>query len=221
MSFEELQKAWQSQGAGPRLNIEANLLLREIRHNEKNFDRIIFWRDFREIGLAVVMAGFFMFGPMADDVWSSFLMALGCLWVAGFMIVDRWRQRQDQPVSNDPLRACIEASQQKLGHQIWLLRNVFWWYLLPLQFGFVSFVVSFLWELELMARQPENIGRNFRLVTLGVMAVVVLVWVLVFWGVYRLNQHAVRKTLEPRRQELDSLLVSLNLDEDAKHETTS
>ena len=221
MSFEELQKAWQSQSVRPRLNIDANVLLREIRHNEQNFDRLIFWRDFREIGIAFVMAGGFLAGPMADRSWSFLLLALGCLWVAGFMLVDRWRQRKKQPVSNDPLRACIEASLQKIDHQITLLRNIFWWYLLPLQFGFATLIVSFFGELELMARQPENIGRNFRLVTFGITALVVLVWVLVFWGVYRLNQFAVRKHLEPRREELNSLLVSLNLDEDSKHESTS
>ena len=34
--------------------------------------------------------------------------------------------------------------------------------------------------------------------------------VLVYWGIYGLNQYAVRKNLEPRRQELESLLAGLD-----------
>ena len=37
----------------------------------------------------------------------------------------------------------------------------------------------------------------------------VVVCGLVYWGVYWLNQFAVRKHLEPRRQELEMLLSSL------------
>ncbi len=33
---------------------------------------------------------------------------------------------------------------------------------------------------------------------------------LVYWGIYRLNQYAVRKSLEPRRQELETLLAGLD-----------
>jgi hypothetical protein len=33
---------------------------------------------------------------------------------------------------------------------------------------------------------------------------------LVYWGIYRLNQYAVQKSLEPRRQGLETLLAGLN-----------
>ena len=36
-----------------------------------------------------------------------------------------------------------------------------------------------------------------------------LVFPLLYWGLYRLNQFVVRKSLEPRRQELETLLTSL------------
>jgi hypothetical protein len=37
----------------------------------------------------------------------------------------------------------------------------------------------------------------------------VLFCTLVYWVVYRFNQFVVRKSLEPRRQELETLLASL------------
>jgi hypothetical protein len=40
--------------------------------------------------------------------------------------------------------------------------------------------------------------------------VVALFVTLLYWGIYWLNQFAVRKSLEPRRQELKTLLTSLD-----------
>lgn len=80
-----------------------------------------------------------------------------------------------------------------------LLRNVFWWYLLPIQVGLGALICSVVWQLR-------HAGLA---VILGLMGYA-LVCGLLCWGVYKLNQYAVRKTLEPRRQELETLLSSLN-----------
>jgi len=45
MNYEDMQKAWQSQGEPPKLNISADLLLREVQRNKDSFERMIFWRD--------------------------------------------------------------------------------------------------------------------------------------------------------------------------------
>ena len=59
-----------------------------------------------------------------------------------------------------------------------------------------------------LARSP---GRNGRAAggRLSPLSVVVAFGVIVFAGVYWLNQYAVRSELEPRRQELETLLMSL------------
>jgi hypothetical protein len=53
------------------------------------------------------------------------------VWIAGFMTIDRLRQRQRQPAAGDALRSHLEHSLDGMKHQIWWLRSVFWWYLLP------------------------------------------------------------------------------------------
>jgi hypothetical protein len=204
MNFEELQKAWQSQGHGPQLALDANLLLKEVQRNQWHFEAVLFWRDTREVGVAAGLTVLFLFWSIKDRVWSLNWLALACLWVGIFMLVDRWRQRRKRPVTNDPLRSCIEASLIQVNHQIWLLKNVFWWYLLPLAIGAGIFIISLAWEIPIEGRvsRSEMVG-----LLLGSSAIICG---LSFWFVYWLNQLAVRKHLEPRRQELESLLAGLD-----------
>lgn len=198
MNFEDLQQAWQSQAAGARVTIDTDVLLKEVRHYQQHFRATIFWRDAREVGVAAVMACLFLHWAIRDREWSQYLLSLGCFGVALFMLVDRWLQRKQQPVTNDPLRSCIEASLLQVNHQIWLLKNVLWWYLLPIMVGLAAAIGSQTWEMR------DDGARVF----IG-LAGCTLVIGSVCWGVYWLNQFAVRKGLEPRRQELETLLTSL------------
>jgi hypothetical protein len=75
---------------------------------------------------------------------------------------------------------------------------VFWWYLLPIQVGLGALIGSVVWQ-----------ARFAGLAVIIGLTVFALVCGLICWGVYKLNQFAVRKSLEPRRQELETLLSSL------------
>jgi hypothetical protein len=76
MNFEELQKAWQSQGHGPQLALDANLLLKEVRRNKWHFEVMLFWRDTREVGVAAGLTVLFLFWGIRDRVWSLNWLAL-------------------------------------------------------------------------------------------------------------------------------------------------
>jgi hypothetical protein len=91
----------------------------------------------------------------------------------------------------------VEESLAQVEHQIWLLRNVGWWGLLPFAVPAMAFFGHIYW---LAGGGWEAAGAMA-----GVAAVVglILVWV------YRLNQAAVRNELEPRRRELQALLAGL------------
>jgi membrane protein YdbS with pleckstrin-like domain len=93
----------------------------------------------------------------------------------------------------------VESSLAQVEHQIWLLRNVLWWYLLPLALSALAFFAQVAWQ--------ERSGGWWT--ALAVSVVIALV-VIVFAGVYWLNQYAVRSELEPRRLELETLHVSLD-----------
>ena len=198
MNFEDLQKAWKTQDAGARVTIDSALLLKEVRRNQYYFWMTIFWRDVREVGVAAFMTWLFWHWAARDRLWAGYVLSLGCFCVGAFMLVDRWIQRKKRPAANDPLRSCIEASLIQVKHQIWLLRNIFWWYLLPVLVGMVVFVGSLAWEW----RQWRP-GFSF-------IAGFALFCGLFFWGVYWLNRFVARKYLDPRRQELETLLAGLD-----------
>jgi hypothetical protein len=196
MNFDELQKAWQSKGHETQMTINTDLLLQEVRRNQRHFEATIFWRDAREIGVAMLLTGLFGWWGIMGRNWPVLVMALACLGVGIFMLVDRVRQRRKQPAKADPLKACVEASLVQVNHQIWLLKNVLWWYLLPLG---ASLLLIF-------GREMWQSGSAKAAI---VPAVCTLGCVVLYWGIYRLNQYAVRKALEPRMQELQTLQNSL------------
>jgi Kef-type K+ transport system membrane component KefB len=197
MNFDELQKTWQSQDPGAKVTINADVLLNEVRHNQQYFRAMIFWRDAREVGTAFLLTLFFLHQGMRHHHWINYLLALAGFGVGTFMVVDRLLQRKKQPVSNDSLKACVESSLLQVNHQIWLLKNVFWWYLLPFAAAVGISIGHSAWH----ARNP-----GFAAMIAGVVALFVT---LLYWGIYWLNQFVVKKNLGPRQRELETLLTSL------------
>ncbi len=200
MSFDDLQAKWQSHDHGTRLNVDADLLLNEVRRNHRTLESSLLRRDIGEVFAAAYVTVAFGLAAVQLNEWTLWLCSFGGLFVGMVFLVDRWLQsrRHPRPASDDSLQSCIQASLVQVDHQIWLLKNIFWWYLLPLIPGMVAFLGAVAWKTR--AAGP---------IALLVVAAVGLICALTFWAVYLLNQHAVKKTLEPRRDELEALLNSL------------
>ena len=199
MGFDDLQSKWQSHDHGTRLNVDADLLLNEVRRNHRTLSSSLFYRDMVEVAAAVVVTGVFGFMAVKLNEWSLYLCSAGGLFVGTYFVVGRWIQHRRRPVSDDSPQSCIEASLAQVNHQIWLLKNIFWWYMLPLIPGMVAFLGIVAWKTL----------RDAGPLALLVVAAVGLFCALVFWAVYLLNQQGVKKTFEPRRVELEALLASL------------
>jgi hypothetical protein len=204
--FDKLQKAWQCQHAGAKLNINANanVLLKEVRRDQQQRRAINFWGAVLEISGEFLGTLFFTYQglrhanwtPFRLPDWDSLLVAFACAGVGAFrtfMLVYRIIQRRKQTTAKDPLKACIEASLNEVNHEIWLQGNVFWWCWLPFT---TALAVSFCYA-SLRFHTPKFLAFM-------VLFVIPLAW----WG-YRLSRFTVRKVLEPRRQELEALLTSL------------
>ncbi len=206
MTFDELQKTWQSQESSFKLRIDSDVLFKEVRRNKKHFESAVFWRDVREIAAGTFailgflgFSVFFFYRGLTLVALGSVLAALFVLWVVLFFIADRVVQRKRHPSRDKSLTACIEDSLAQVNHQIWLLKNVFWWYLLPPGIGVVILSGTMVWQIYAVVKPVLiELLENLTLVAL------------VFWGVYLLNQRAVRKDLMPRKVELESLLNSLS-----------
>jgi CubicO group peptidase (beta-lactamase class C family) len=207
MNFEDLQKAWQSQNAGARVTINADLLMKEVRRNQRQFWATIFWRDVREVGLAYLLTWFFIQSGLWSGAWTDCLVGIACFGVGTFMVVDRLLQRRNQPATSDLLVGCVETSLRQVNHQIWLLKNIFWWYLLPIAAALGVSVGVSTW-------QSLNYNDTSQLVRWCVYA---MACTLLYWFIHWLNQSAVKKCLEPRKRELEALLAETgNLDSPAE-----
>lgn len=198
MKFEDLQKAWQSQPAATRVTIDSELLLQEVRRNQRQFRATIFWRDAREVGVSFLLTWYFIRRGWPTNDWTDCLVGLTCFGVGTFMLLDRFLQRRKTTGAQDSLVASLESSLQQVNHQIWLLKNVFWWYLLPLSGAIGISVVVSCWEVRHQASQLIFWGCY------------IIGCALLDWFLYWLNQIAVKNTLEPRRRELEALLAEIN-----------
>ena len=199
MNIEDLQKVWQSQDAGAKVTINVDLVLKEVRRNQQQFRTTIYSRDVREVGVCALMTALFLGWGLRWHWWSLYLLSFCCFFVGAFFLVDRLLQRRKQPVRNDPLQACIQDSLLQVNHQIWLLKNIFWWYLLPILIGLGAFSTQTLWA--------QRTAGPASMIASG--AIFIFTYGLTYGFVYWLNQRAVRVQLAPRRQELEALLASL------------
>ena len=199
MNLDNLQQAWQTQTSQTRLASDSELLLQEVRRNQRHFTASVYWRDVREVGTALLLVPLWLYlGVRLSLPWTWYLTVPALVWIAGFMLADRMRHKRQPAEPCESLRQRVESSLAQVEHQIWLLRNVFWWGLLPPGLAMLAFIGQLAWEVRL--------GGWW---TAPVVALAVLPGFIVFAAVYRLNQSAVRCELEPRRQELEALHMSL------------
>jgi hypothetical protein len=198
MEHDHLQAAWQKQPPA-RLAIDADLVLTEVRRNQEQFTAMIFWRDLREFVVAIVLVPVWLaLGTMLALPWAWYLMVPVLLWYTVFMLWDLVHHRRQPSQSGEPLRQHVLHSLAQVERQIWVLSNVLWWALVPCALAVLAFVGHIAW----LDRTPGWLT----VVVLGfVVAVIVGVLVFVYW----LNQLALRRHLEPRRQELQVLLQGL------------
>jgi len=202
MSFDELQLAWQQQRAvSPQSVVDASAI-REVRTKSRAFARTILWRDVREVLASFLVAG--VFGHVAWSAhhegagsWPAWIAAALPLGVGCYFLIDRWVMRRRAVPQGGDLRTELNRAIGEVQHQIWLLRNVAWWYLAPLALSTIMLAV------QLTFYGPENMPVWAEL----------FVWAIILgttgWldkWIWDLNQKAVRNDLEPRLQNLQAQL---------------
>ncbi|MCA8999914.1 MAG: hypothetical protein KDA80_23160 [Planctomycetaceae bacterium] len=205
---DDLQQAWQAHSEQTRMTIDVDLLRREVQRQRQDFQSQMFWRDVSEIGLAILMIpGWIVLGITASLPWTWYLSVPVFVWWVGFMLYYRWRLKLPESQPDDSLRQCVEHSLAEHEHQIWLLRNVVWWYLLPPMVTCLAFFAQVIFATDVPLVPPG--GWSDILARWLVFSWLSLFVIAIYYFVYAINQHAVRSQLEPRRQELLALLTSL------------
>jgi CubicO group peptidase (beta-lactamase class C family) len=215
MEPDKYQQAWRAQSSQTRVTIDANLLLKVVQRNQRDFRATILRRDVIEVGVGLLLLPYWIYQGLTSSLpWTWWLGVPAIIWVVGFFLVDRMRHPQTPSEPGEPLAKTATNSLTQLEHQIWLLRNVFWWYLLPFIISSLAFFAQTAWSMWVPADEWWDTFGHVAVAVLffAYLCVVVLG---VFAFVYYLNQRAVRLQLEPRHQELLALISSL------KDDTTS
>jgi CubicO group peptidase (beta-lactamase class C family) len=197
---DKLQQAWQAQTSQTRVTVDADLLLRkEVQRNQRDFRATIFRRDVIEVGVGLLLLPYWFYKGLTSSLpWTWWLTVPAIIWVVGFFLVDRMRHPQRPSDPGEPLLNCVKNSLAQVEHQIWLLQNVFWWYLLPFTISILAFFAQV--TLQTSKDWLEALGGGSLL--FGFLCAL-------YFFIDYINQRAVRVQLGPRRQELLALLASL------------
>jgi len=199
MTLDQYQQVWKADAAQTRVTINTDLLTKEVRRSQQQFEATVFWRDVREAGTSLVLIPIWLaMGVTMSLPWTWYLTIPALIWVAGFVLVDRRRHPQRPSEPGEPLLYYAKESLTQVEHQIWLLRNVFWWYLLPFCLSIMAFFLQTSWS-----NSSTTWGFVLFAGFLGLFLAVI------YGGTYFANQYAVRTQLEPRRQDLLKLVASL------------
>ncbi len=205
MTLDKFQKAWKAEAAQVRLSFDEELLTQRLKESHSDFQSMIRGRDTREIGMALVMIPIWIVMGLAFSLpWTWYLSIPALAWTAIFMWFDRKRHPQTSADAGEPLSFYVEESLKQVEHQIWLLRNVFWWYLLPYSISIAAFFIQTGWDTTKSWWGTVIIAGVF-----GTFVFYMYRWI------YRLNQKAVQEQLEPRRDKLQKLFDSLERGESA------
>ena len=199
MGPDELKQTWQSPAAHPQITIDADLVAQQVQRNQRAFTAMLVGRDLREVLVgALLIPIWFYLGVALRLPWTWYFVVPALIWLSGYMLVDMLRQKRYRPPAGASLLQSVESSLAQVQHQIQLLRSVHWWGLVPFAAAVLPFLVHVTWT-------DRDGGwwaiAAFALLTTSIAAVLIVL--------YWLNQRAIRTELEPRRQELQSLLDGL------------
>jgi len=182
---DELEQLWQTQPV--ETDLKGEQMRQIILSKTEKFDRTIRWRNMREV-LASAVAGV-VFGYLT---WkqANGIARLGSALITATMawIIYYFQRYGSSPVDPNPDQSAAAfqiALVSKIDHQIRLLRNVKFWYLLPMYVGLVVFSAGGIRDHAISGTLS---WRD---------AVGPLLYTLVFAGIWWLNEgYAVRKLEE-------------------------
>ena len=201
MNLEELQEAWKSQET--RTTVGVVMLLESARAKHRRYNRILFWRNLREGWLTILAAVYFAIAVETDvssklRLWPFYLAMAIVFGIGVFRVVGTRRQQREDLRVGDPTTSYIEQSLGQINYRIWLLKNILWWWILPVSVAGVLIVAQIvllggLQDPALPLKLSQGVG------------IVALVLAAVYWG----NLWTARKYWLPRKAELQAIFDSL------------
>ena len=175
------------------MHLDDGDVLALVQSESRRLDRRIRHRDARELIAAAVGASVIapaMFGgPVIVRVGAAVIIV-----GLAFITLRLARARQAGRLTADfsvSVAESLRAELRRVDAQIALLDSVLWWYVAPIAVGAFMVVAG-------------NRGASLFTVAYGV------VLVFLAWGIVALNRRASRRTLHPRKAELNTLLAQID-----------
>ena len=207
MNLDEMKSRWREQQLA-LADRQFDDLLANVRSQAEQFEAKILRRDRIEAGAALFVAAFFAMSLWKLDMPPVMAVGIVICMVAALQVswTLRWtRLRDPQPAPDAPLVEFTRMTLTRLDRQIVMLRNVTWWYTLPLLSGVAVALGGILWGIPEL---PVATSAIFSIAFL-------LCLILAGFIVYRINQTALNRELLPRRRQLQELLQALNESDEA------
>ena len=209
MSLDKYQLAWNVEALQEKVVFDAEELTQEVQRSRDAFRVMVVRQHLVQTGLVLAMIPFwFVMGFVMSSPWTFYLVVPVLAWIAVVYLVNLkfYTQRPGEP--GEPLLVCAKVSLTQVERQIWLMRNLLWWNMLPAAVAQMAFFAHVAWETT-----DTWWGCMFVTVFWAV-----LLCVMCGWG-HRTNELSVRKELEPRRIELQRLINALE-NENTENENT-
>jgi O-antigen ligase len=166
---DELRDTWVSDSGEKRTDMRE--LIEQLEKKSRGFDRLVSRRDLREcLAGAAVAVLFLWFAARATNPVerAAHLWLAACgVWIVFFLL--RYSRMSRKPAPEQTLEAYRQALVEKYDRQIRLLKNVKYWYILPLWLGQMLLCVDCL-------RRPHGVMTG-----LLVAALVTLVNAALWW----------------------------------------
>ncbi len=183
MNLDDFKAPWQEQQR--ELDQQVDHVVKAVRNRMSSFDRVIWLRDLRETMAAVGVSVWFGVSFFRQDLWVAKLGAMIVV-LASLMIIVvlNWTRLTGRVARlGQTVRDYCTNELNRVDRQIWLLKNINWWYTGPIYLGVTIEMLGLLSPSQLL------IFVSTILIPMG-------------WLIHWLNQFSVRTELMPLRNEL-------------------
>ncbi|MDM4019023.1 hypothetical protein [Roseiconus lacunae] len=192
--FEQFKTTWQSSDEYPAEQF-ANLRSR-VATARSDFYLAISQRDLAETLAAVIVVFFFALPLFSSEKMSVRIGSVVIITSSVQIVVTLWfaRRKSGSKGFDDNFICVVDREIEFLSRQARLLRNIFWWYFLPINFGLVIFSIGLLENL----RPHDHAGASW--IHWGAFAAMATLSVsITVWGCI-LNRRGVAQEYLPRIQ---------------------
>lgn len=198
MLENEIKNIWKLSGNDFQIHLERITSAYLLEKKLNKFDTILFWRNLREyfasISVIVIFGYYMFFLPM------SITTKVGCSLIiiaSVFHSYKIWKIRKEKiKIKSDfTLLAELKAIKEYLNLETILLKNVFWWSLLPSIPGLVLFHIGTIGFAQLLSLKS---------------IIVIIFYFIILTSIWFVNQMAVKKKFIPLLLELDNQIKSFD-----------